>query len=53
MATHHYNLSEQFEFTGKAKTLSIIGIVIGIAHSLTCYLWHITLRVYACLGLSF
>jgi hypothetical protein len=30
MATHHYNLSEQFEFTGKAKTLSIIGIVIGI-----------------------
>ena len=30
MGTHHYNLSEQFEFTGKAKTLSIVGIVIGI-----------------------
>lgn len=29
MATHHYNLSEQFEFTGKAKTLSIVGIVLG------------------------
>jgi hypothetical protein len=23
MGTHHYNLSEQFEFTGKVKTLSI------------------------------
>ncbi|MCD0487685.1 quinol:cytochrome C oxidoreductase [Pedobacter sp. MC2016-14] len=31
MGTHNYNLSEQFEFTGKAKTLSVIGIVIGIA----------------------
>ncbi|MES2456507.1 MAG: quinol:cytochrome C oxidoreductase [Bacteroidota bacterium] len=31
MGTHNYNLTEQFEFTGKAKTLSIIGIVIGIA----------------------
>ncbi|WP_199136998.1 quinol:cytochrome C oxidoreductase [Pedobacter sp. ASV12] len=31
MGTHHYNLSEQFEFTGKVKTLSIIGIVIGLA----------------------
>ena len=30
MGTHHYNLSEQFEFTGKAKTLSIVGIVLGI-----------------------
>lgn len=30
MATHHYNLSEQFEFTGKAKILSIVGIVIGV-----------------------
>ena len=30
MATHHYNLSEQFEFTGKAKILSIIGIVVGV-----------------------
>ena len=29
MATHHYNLSEQFEFTGKAKILSIIGIALG------------------------
>ncbi len=29
MATHQYNLSEQFEFTGKAKTLSIVGIVVG------------------------
>ncbi len=31
MGTHHYNLTEQFEFTGKVKLLSIIGIVIGIA----------------------
>lgn len=31
MGTHNYNFTEQFEFTGKAKTLSIIGIVIGIA----------------------
>ena len=31
MGTHHYNLSEQFEFTGKVKLLSIVGIVIGIA----------------------
>jgi hypothetical protein len=31
MGTHNYNLTEQFEFTGKAKTLSIIAIVIGIA----------------------
>lgn len=31
MGTHHYNLTEQFEFTGKAKTLSIVGIVIGVA----------------------
>lgn len=30
MGTHHYNLSEQFEFTGKAKILSIVGIVVGI-----------------------
>jgi hypothetical protein len=30
MGTHHYNLSEQFEFTGKVKTLSILGIIIGI-----------------------
>ncbi len=30
MGTHHYNLSEQFEFTGKVKTLSILGIVLGI-----------------------
>lgn len=30
MGTHHYNLTEQFEFTGKAKILSILGIVIGI-----------------------
>lgn len=30
MGTHHYNLSEQFEFTGKAKTLSIVGIVLGV-----------------------
>ena len=30
MGTHHYNLSEQFEFTGKVKTLSIVGILIGI-----------------------
>ncbi len=31
MGTHNYNLTEQFEFTGKAKTLSIVGIVIGLA----------------------
>ena len=31
MGTHHYNLTEQFEFTGKAKILSIVGIVIGVA----------------------
>ena len=31
MGTHNYNLTEQFEFTGKAKTLSVIAIVIGIA----------------------
>jgi hypothetical protein len=30
MGTHHYNLSEQFEFTGKVKALSIIGILVGI-----------------------
>jgi len=30
MGTHHYNLSEQFEFTGKVKGLSILGIVIGV-----------------------
>jgi len=30
MGTHHYNLTEQFEFTGKAKILSILGIVIGV-----------------------
>ena len=29
MGTHHYNLTEQFEFTGKAKILSIVGIVLG------------------------
>src|SRR6476659_9154723 len=28
---HSYNFSEQFNFSGKAKTLSIVGIVIGIA----------------------
>lgn len=31
MGTHNFNLHEQFEFTGKAKTWSIIGILIGIA----------------------
>jgi hypothetical protein len=31
MGTHNYNFTEQFEFAGKAKTLSIIAIVIGIA----------------------
>ncbi|TKC07542.1 quinol:cytochrome C oxidoreductase [Pedobacter frigoris] len=30
MGTHNYNLTEQFEFTGKAKTLSIVAIVVGI-----------------------
>jgi len=31
MGTHNYNFSEQFEFTGKVKTLSMVGIVLGIA----------------------
>ncbi|MDB5021329.1 MAG: hypothetical protein JWQ28_2456 [Pedobacter sp.] len=31
MGTHNYNLTEQFEFTGKVKTLSIVAIVIGLA----------------------
>jgi hypothetical protein len=31
MGTHNYNLTEQFEFTGKAKTLSIVAIVVGLA----------------------
>ncbi|TDG38011.1 quinol:cytochrome C oxidoreductase [Pedobacter changchengzhani] len=31
MGTHNINFSEQFEFTGKAKTLSIVGIVLGVA----------------------
>jgi hypothetical protein len=31
MGTHHYNLSEQFEFTGKVKILSIVGILVGVA----------------------
>lgn len=30
MGTHHYNLSEQFEFKGVVKNLSILGILIGI-----------------------
>lgn len=28
---HSYNFSEQFNFSGKAKTLSIVGIIIGVA----------------------
>ncbi|TCD12528.1 quinol:cytochrome C oxidoreductase [Pedobacter frigidisoli] len=31
MGTHNINFSEQFEFTGKVKTLSIVGILIGVA----------------------
>ncbi len=31
MGTHNYNFTEQFEFTGKVKTLSVIAIVIGLA----------------------
>lgn len=31
MGTHQFNFSEQYSFTGKAKALSIVGIVIGIA----------------------
>lgn len=31
MGTHNFNLSEQFEFKGKAKSLSIAAIVIGLA----------------------
>ena len=30
MATHQFNLTEQFEFKGKAKTFSLIAIVIGL-----------------------
>jgi hypothetical protein len=30
MGTHNYNLTEQFEFTGKAKTFSLVAIVIGL-----------------------
>ncbi len=30
MGTHNLNFSEQFEFTGKAKTLSIVGILLGV-----------------------
>ncbi len=31
-APHHtYNFSEQFDFSGKVKTLSIVGIILGIA----------------------
>lgn len=29
MGTHNINFSEQFEFTGKVKTLSIVGIALG------------------------
>lgn len=29
MGTHNINFSEQFEFTGKVKTLSIVGIILG------------------------
>jgi len=31
MGTHNINFSEQFEFTGKVKTLSIVGIALGVA----------------------
>ncbi|MCX2573286.1 quinol:cytochrome C oxidoreductase [Pedobacter sandarakinus] len=31
MGTHNINFSEQFEFTGKVKTLSMVGILLGIA----------------------
>ena len=31
MGTHNINFSEQFEFTGKVKALSIIGIALGVA----------------------
>ncbi|MFC3561923.1 quinol:cytochrome C oxidoreductase [Pedobacter jamesrossensis] len=31
MGTHNINFSEQFEFTGRVKTLSIVGIALGIA----------------------
>ena len=31
MGTHNINFSEQFEFTGKVKTLSIVGIILGVA----------------------
>ncbi|WP_129718310.1 quinol:cytochrome C oxidoreductase [Pedobacter sp. SYP-B3415] len=40
MGTHNYNLSEQFEFAGKAKTLSIVAIVIGIAAIVYGFLDH-------------
>ncbi len=31
MGTHNINFSEQFEFTGKVKTLSIVGVLLGAA----------------------
>ncbi|MDN3585465.1 quinol:cytochrome C oxidoreductase [Pedobacter aquatilis] len=30
MGTHNINFSEQFEFTGKVKTLSMVGIALGV-----------------------
>src|SRR5476651_1713002 len=30
MSTHHHNFDGQYEFAGKAKTWSLIGIVIGV-----------------------
>ncbi|QJD95664.1 quinol:cytochrome C oxidoreductase [Mucilaginibacter robiniae] len=30
MSTHQHNFTERFEFAGKAKTLSLVGIVLGV-----------------------
>lgn len=47
MGTHHYNLSEQFEFTGKVKILSIVGILVGIGAILYGFLSKQDERTFA------
>lgn len=47
MGTHHYNLSEQFEFTGKVKILSIIGVLLGVGAIAYGFLSDQTERTFA------
>ncbi|MBE5321278.1 quinol:cytochrome C oxidoreductase [Pedobacter sp. MR2016-19] len=47
MGTHNINFSEQFEFTGKVKTLSIVGIALGIAAVAFGFLSGIQERTFA------